>query len=142
MVGWRVALSMRVDLMLKAMEQALWSRKVKKRLIHNSDRNGKYLAIRYSECLEEEGVNPYFGSHGDVFDNATAESVIWLFKTEIIRRRGPWKNIDSVDYDVLESVDWFNTRRVLKPIGNILPIEFEKAHNNAMESQAVSDGRI
>jgi len=139
-VGWRVALSMTVDLTLDALEQALWVRKIKSGLIHHSDRGSQYLAIRYSERLSEAGVNPSVGSQGDAYDNAMAESIIGLFKTEIIRRRGPWKNIDSVEYAVLEWVDWFNNRRLLEPIGNIPPVEFEKAYYNAMESQAASAG--
>ena len=109
-------------------------------MIHHSDRGSRYLAIRYSERLGEAGVNSSVGSQGDAYDNAMAESVTGLFKTEVIRRRGPWKNIDAVEYAVLEWVDWFNTRRILEPIGNIPPAEFEKAYYNGLEVQAAMAG--
>ena len=139
-VGWRVATSMTVDLTLDALEQALWVRHVKAGLIHHSDRGSQYLAIKYSERLAEAGIDPSVGSQGDAYDNAMAESVIGLFKTEVIRPRGPWKNFDAVEYAVLEWVDWFNNRRLLEPIGNIPPVEFEKAYYNELEVQAASVG--
>ena len=80
----------------------------------------EYLSIRYTERLSDEGVNPSVGSKGDAYDNALAETIIGLFKTEVIRRRGPWRSLDSVEYAVLEWVDWFNNRRIFEPIGNIL----------------------
>lgn len=83
-VGWRVARSMTVDLTLDALEQVLWARNIKESLIHHSDRGSQYLAIRYSERLAEAGANPSVGSSGDSYDNAMAESVIGLFKTEVI----------------------------------------------------------
>lgn len=135
-----MALSMTVDLTLDALEQALWARKVKSGLIHPSDRGSQYLAIRYSERLSEAGINPSAGSQGDAYDNSMAGSIIGLFKTKIIRRRGPWKNSDAVEFFVLEWVDWFNNRRLLEPIGNIPPVECEKEHYNAMEGQAASAG--
>lgn len=139
-VGWRVARSMTTDLTLDALEQALWSRKVKTGLIHHSDRGSQYLAIRYSERLAEAGINPSVGSTGDSYDNAMAESVIGLFKTEIIWPRGPWKDINSVESSVLEWVDWFNNKRILEPIGDIPPAEFEKTYYNELEVQAASAG--
>lgn len=139
-VGWRVALSMTVDLTLDALEQALWARNVRSGLIHHSDRGSQYLAIRYSERLAEAGVHPSVGSQGDAYDNAMAESVIGLFKTEVIRPRGPWKNSDTVEYAVLEWVDWFNNRRLLEPIGNIPPAELEEVYYNGSEVQAVTAG--
>mgnify|MGYP002642347605 CR=1 FL=1 len=139
-VGWRVATSMTVDLTLDALEQALWARHIKAGLIHHSDRGSQYLAIRYSERLAEAGIDPSVGSQGDAYDNAMAESVIGLFKTEVIRPRGPWKNFDAVEYAVLEWVDWFNNRRLLEPIGNIPPVEFEKAYYNELEVLAASAG--
>ena len=68
------------------------------------------------------------GSRGDAYDNALAESVIGLYKTELIRKRGPWRNLDAVEYATLEWVDWFNHRRLFEPIGNIPPAEFEEAY--------------
>jgi putative transposase len=127
-VGWRVARSMRTDLVLDALEQALWSRTATEGLIHHSDRGSQYLPIRYTERLAEAVVESSVGSVGDSYDNALAETTIGLFKTEVIRRRGPWRNIDAVEYATLEWVDWFNYRRLLEPIGNIPPAELEAAY--------------
>ena len=135
-VGWRVSSSMSAELTLDALEQALWAREVKDRLIHHSDRGSQYLSIRYSERLTDAGVDPSVGSKGDSYDNAMAESVIGLFKSEVIYRRGPWKNIESVEYATLEWVDWFNNRRLLEPIGYIPPAEFEQAYYDGMEASA------
>ena len=135
-VGWRVSSSMSAELTLDALEQALWAREVKDRLIHHSDRGSQYLSIRYSQRLSEAGVEPSVGSVGDSYDNAMAESVIGLFKTEVIRRRGPWRNLESVEYATLEWVDWFNNRRLLEPIGNIPPVEFEAAYYDKVEAPA------
>jgi putative transposase len=86
---------------------------------------GQYLSIRYTERLAEAGAVASVGSRGDSFDNALAETIIGLDKTELIRRRGPWKGLDEVEYATLEWVDWFNHRRLLEPIGHIPPAEFE-----------------
>lgn len=135
-VGWRVARSMKTDLVLDALEQALWARTGTEGLVHHSDRGSQYLSIRYSERLAEAGVEPSVGSTGDSYDNALAETIIGLFKTEVIRRRGPWRNIDAVEYAVLEWVDWFNHRRLLAPIGNIPPAELEEAYYRQLEGSA------
>ena len=135
-VGWRVSCSMSAELTLDALEQALWAREVKGRLIHHSDRGSQYLSIRYSERLADAGVEPSVGGVGDSYDNALAESVIGLFKTEVIRRRGPWRNLESVEYATLEWVDWFNNKRLLEPIGNIPPAEFEQAYYDGVEASA------
>lgn len=139
-VGWRVSTSMSADLTLDALEQALWAREVKDRLIHHSDRGSQYLSIRYSERLTDAGIDPSVGSKGDSYDNAMAESVIGLFKSEVIYRRGPWKNLESVEYATLEWVDWFNNRRLLEPIGYIPPVEFEVAYYERVEASAVVAG--
>ena len=136
-VGWRVASSMRTDLVLDALEQALWSRTGTEGLVHHSDRGSQYLSIRYSERLAEAGVESSVGSRGDSYDNALAETIIGLFKTEIIRRRGPWRTIDEVEYATLEWVDWFNHRRLLEPIGNIPPAELEQAYYHQLEGSAM-----
>jgi transposase InsO family protein len=88
---------MRTDLVLDALEQALWSRSGIEGLVHHSDRGSQYLSIRYSERLAEAGVEPSVGSVGDSYDNALAETIIGLFKTEAIRRHGPWRTIDAVE---------------------------------------------
>lgn len=86
---------------------------------------GQYLAIRYTERLAEAGIEPSVGSKGDSYDNALAESVIGLFKTEVIRKDGPWRGLDEVEYARLEWVAWFNTQRLLEPLGYVPPAEFE-----------------
>jgi transposase InsO family protein len=135
-VGWRVWNSLRTDLVLDALEQALYSRTGTEGLVHHSDRGSQYLSIRYTERLAEAGIDASVGSVGDSYDNALAESIIGLYKTEVIRARGPWKNIDEVEYATLEWVDWFNNKRLLEPIGNIPPAELEKAYYEQLESQA------
>ena len=129
-VGWRVSNSLRTDLALDALEQALWARRPDtadpdQRLVHHSDAGGQYLSIRYTNRLTEAGIEPSVGSVGDSYDNALAESVIGLYKTELIRQRGPWRDLDHLEYATLEYVDWFNHRRLLEPIGDILPAERE-----------------
>jgi putative transposase len=127
-IGWRVARSMHAELVLDALEQALWSRSGIKGVVHHSDRGSQYLSIRYSERLAEAGAQPSVGSVGDSYDNALAETIIGLYKTEVIYRRGPWRHLEAVEYATLEWVDWFNRRRLLEPIGNIPPAELEAAY--------------
>ncbi len=124
-VGWRVSTSCRSDLTLDALEQALHARRPGENLIHHSDRGVQYLSLRYTERLADSGIISSVGSVGDAYDNAMAESVIGLYKTEVIRRKGPWRNADAVELATLEWVDWFNNRRLLEPIGNIPPAELE-----------------
>ena len=106
--------------------------------MHHSDRGCQYLSIRYTERLAEAGIKSSVGSVGDSYDNALAETINGLFKTEVIWPRGPWKNLDAVEYATLEWVDWFNNRRILEPIGDIPPAEFEQAYYDQLESQAVA----
>ncbi len=128
-VGWQTSRSLRTDLALDALEMAIWSRRERlDGLVHHSDRGSQYLAIRYTERLAEAGAVTSVGSRGDSYDNALAETIIGLYKTELIRRRGPWKGIDDVEYATLEWVDWFNHRRLLEPIGHVPPAEFESAY--------------
>jgi transposase InsO family protein len=128
-VGWRASSSLRSDLALDALEQALYDRPITEspRLVHHSDRGVQYLSIRYTERLVEAGIEPSVGSTGDSYDNALAESVIGLYKTEVIRRRGPWKGIEDVEFATLTWVAWFNGSRLLEPLGYVPPIEFEEA---------------
>jgi len=116
-VGWRVSASMRTDLALDALEQAIHLRPTIEQLIHHSDRGSQYLSIRYTDRLAAAGIEGSVGTTGDSYDNALAESVIGLFKTEVIRSRGPWNGIESVELASLEWVDWFNNRRLLEPLG-------------------------
>jgi transposase InsO family protein len=129
-VGWQASRSLRTDLALDALEMAIWRRRAGlEGLVHHSDRGSQYLAIRYTERLAEAGAVTSVGSRGDSYDNALAETIIGLYKTELIRRRGPWKGLDEVEYATLEWVDWFNHRRLLEPIGHIPPAEFEAAYH-------------
>jgi putative transposase len=138
-VGWRVARSMRAELVLDALEQALWSRSATKGVVHHSDRGSQYLSIRYCERLAEAKAQPSVGSVGDSYDNALAETIIGLYKTEVIHRRGPWRHLEAVEYATLEWVDWFNHRRLLEPIGNIPPAELEASyyHSTSQLSMAL-----
>jgi putative transposase len=126
-VGWRVSASLRTDFVLDALDQAIYERCGEDTgdLVHHSDRGSQYLAMRYTERLADAGIEPSVGSRGDSYDNALAESVIGLFKTEVIRRKGPWRGLDAVEFATLDWVDWFNHRRLLEPIGDIPPAEYE-----------------
>jgi putative transposase len=135
-VGWRVLNSLKTDIVLDALEQALYARTGIEGLIHHSDRGSQYLSIRYTERLAEAGIESSVGSVGDSYDNALAECIIGLFKTEVICRRGPWKTIDEVEYATCEWVDWFNNRRLLESIGDIPPAEFEQAYYEQQEGRA------
>lgn len=137
-VGWRVARSMHTDLVLDALEQALWSRGAPAGLVHHSDRGCQYLSIRYSERLAVAGAKPSVGSVGDSYDNAMAETIIGLFKTEVIHHRGSWKNLDDVEYATLEWVDWYNNRRLLAPIGDVPPAEKELVYYRQQGESAVA----
>jgi transposase InsO family protein len=136
-VGWRASRTMRTDLVLDALEQALYARRPNERLVHHSDRGAQYLAIRYTERLTDAGIDASVGSRGDSYDNALAESVIGLFKTEVIRQQGPWRNLDHVEYATLDWVHWFNTTRLLEPLGYLPPAEFEAQHYAAAAPQVV-----
>jgi transposase InsO family protein len=137
-VGWRVSRTAHAGFVLDALEQALHDRRPVRGggLVHHSDRGGQYVCIRYTERLAEAGIEPSVGSVGDSYDNALAESVIGLFKTEMIRRRGPWRSLEAVEFATLEWVDWFNTRRLLEPIGNVPPVEAEARHYAEREALA------
>ncbi len=126
-VGWRVSHSMQTDFVLDALEQALYDRRPAggSSLIHHSDRGSQYLSIRYSERLAEAGIEPSVGSRGDSYDNALAETINGLYKTELIHRCGPWKTRQSVEMETLRWVHWFNHQRLLEPIGYIPPAEAE-----------------
>ena len=130
-IGWRVARSMRTELVLDALEQALWARAGAKGVVHHSDRGCQYLSIRYTERLAAAGAEPSVGSVGDSYDNALAESIIGLYKTEVIHPRGPWRHMEAVEYATLEWVDWFNHRRILEPIGNVPPAELEASYHQS-----------
>jgi putative transposase len=127
-VGWRASRSMHTELVLDALDQALHARQVETGLIHHSDHGSQYLSIRYTDRLTENGVTASVGSVGDSYDNALAETVIGLFKTEVIYARGPWRSLEAVEYATLKWVDWFNHRRLLEPIGYLPPAQFEQEY--------------
>jgi putative transposase len=130
LVGWQASRSLRTDLALDALEMAIWRRRGGlDGLVHHSDRGSQYLSIRYTERLAEAGAVTSVGSRGDSYDNALAETIIGLYKAELIRRRGPWKGLDEVEYATLKWVDWFNHRRLLEPIGHVPPAEFEAVYH-------------
>jgi len=139
-VGWRVSRSLRSDLALDALEQALYARRDIRRLIHHSDRGVQYVSIRYTERLAEAGIEPSVGSVGDSYDNALAESVIGLYKAEVIYRLGPWRNVEHVEFETLDWVDWFNNRRLLEPIGHMPPAEYEESYYQSQETPAMAAG--
>jgi transposase InsO family protein len=126
-VGWRVSSAMRTDFVLDALEQALYDRQPQNSdaLVHHSDRGSQYVSIRYTERLGEAGIEPSVGSRGDSYDNALAETINGLYKTELIHRRAPWKTKESVELATLQWVHWFNHIRLLEPIGYIPPAEAE-----------------
>ena len=130
-VGWRVSSSLRTDFVLDALDQAIYERcddDIADR-IHHSDRGSQYLAMRYTDRLTDAGIEPSVGSRGDAYDNALAESVIGLFKTEVIRLHGPWRHLEAVEFATLDWVDWFNHRRLLEPIGDMPPAEYEARYS-------------
>ena len=126
-VGWKVSHAMRTDLVLDALEQAMHQRgdAATTGLVHHSDRGVQYLSMRYTERLAEAGVAPSVGRRGDSYDNALAESVIGLYKTEVIGRRDRWRSLEAVEFATLRWVDWFNHRRLLGSIGFVPPAEHE-----------------
>jgi transposase InsO family protein len=146
-VGWRVSASLATDFVLDALEQAIYDRRAGgvADLVHHSDRGTQYLSMRYTERLADAGIAPSVGSRGDSYDNAMAESIIGLFKTEVVQRKGPWRHHESVEFATLTWVDWFNTRLLLEPIGYVPPAEYEvryyeQSRNAATIEEADSGG--
>ena len=137
-VGWRVSRTAHAGFVLDALEQAVHQRQPGAGLVHHSDRGSQYLSIRYTERLAEAGIKPSVGSVGDSYDNALAETINGLYKAEVIHRRGPWRSFDAVEYATLGWVDWFNTRRLLEPIGNVPPAEAEANFYAALETESMA----
>ena len=137
-IGWRVSSAVHADIALDALEQALHARCVNEDtgLIHHSDRGTQYVSIRYADRLNEAGIEPSVGSVGDSYDNALAETINGLYKTELIRQQGPWRNIEAVEFATLTWVDWFNNRRLLEPIGSIPPAGLEMAYYQQLQELA------
>jgi len=139
-VGWRVSTKMTTDLTLDALEQALWARPVNAGLIHHSDHGSQYLAIRYSNRLADAGITSSAGTVGDAYDNALAETINGLYKTEVIWKRGRWKGQEDVEFATLEWVDWYNNRRLMSSIGYVPPAEYEQAYYNQEKHRLVESG--
>jgi putative transposase len=139
-VGWQASRSLHADLALDALEMALWRRRGHQLggLIHHSDRGVQYLAIRYTERLAEAGAVASVGSRGDSYDNALAESFNGLYKTELIRHRGPWRGLDDVEHATLDYVDWFNHRRLHGELAMLPPSEFESRYHNSLSPARVA----
>lgn len=129
-VGWRTAASMTTPLVMDALEMAVHSRRLQliDGVICHSDAGSQYVSVAYTERLAEIGARPSIGSIGDSYDNALAESVNGLYKTELIRRQGPWRNVEHVELATLAWVEWFNNRRLHSELGDIPPAEFENDH--------------
>ena len=125
-VGWHVSRSLHTDLVLTALEQALWARKGPfEGLVHHSDRGVQYLSIRYTERLAEAGIATSVGSRGDSYDNAMAETINGLYKSELVYRRGPWRGCEDLELATLEWVDWFDNRRLVGALDYVPPAEYE-----------------
>ena len=138
-VGWRVSNSLHTDLALDALEQALHERRAPREgLIHHSDRGVQYLSLRYTERLAQAGIAPSVGSVGDSYDNALAESIIGLYKTELIARRGPWRTCEAVELATLEWVHWYNHRRLFGPLGHVPPAAFEAHYSHQLHESAMA----
>jgi transposase InsO family protein len=139
-VGWRVSRSLSTELALDALEQALYARRALAGLVHHSDRGVQYLSIKYTERLAEAGIEPSVGSVGDAYDNALAETIIGLYKTEVIEQLRPWHNAIAVELETLSWVEWFNNRRLLGSIGSIPPAEFEAMYDQQAASPVAVAG--
>ena len=137
-VGWRVSNSLRTDLALDALEQAIYARDDTDGLIHHSDRGSQYLSIRYTERLAEAGIDTSVGSVGDSYDNALAETIIGLYKTEEIENNRPWRCLEDVEFATADWVDWFNNRRIFTAIGDIPPAEYEAMYYRGQEAAATA----
>lgn len=131
-VGWRVSRHMRTEFVLDALEQAIHARQPDPhRLVHHSDRGSQYLSIRYSERLGEAGIEPSVGRTGDSYDNALAETINGLYKAELVHKLGTWKTVEALEWETMKWVTWFNHQRLLQPIGNIPPAEFEALYEQS-----------
>jgi len=138
-VGWQISTSLRSELALDALEQAITERLggEAEALVHHSDRGSQYCALRYTERLALAGIEPSVGSRGDSYDNALAETVIGLYKTELIYPQGPWTRFEDVELATLTWVWWFNNHRLLEPIGDIPPAEYEEQYHSRQAAPSV-----
>ena len=143
-LGWRAATSMRTALVLDALEHALWTRRHGGRgslagLVHHTDAGSQYTSIAFTGRLAAAGVSASVGTVGDAYDNALAESVIGLYKTELIKPGDPWRTAEQVELATLDYVDWFNHRRLYETCGDIPPAELEDAYYRQINSLTEAD---
>ena len=131
-IGWRTGTSMSTQLVLDALEQAVWTRQRDggslNSVVAHTDRGSQYTSIRYTERLAAAGIAASVGAVGDSYDNALAETINGLYKTELIKPRGPWRTLDAVEYATAEWVDWFTHRRLYEYCGDIPPADLEAAY--------------
>ena len=132
-LGWRVASTMATSMVLDAIEQAIWTRQQEgtldlKEVIHHTDRGSQYTSIRFTERLADAGIQPSVGAVGSSYDNALAETINGLYKTELIKPRKPWRTIEEVELATAEWVHWFNHRRLYEYCGDIPPAQLEAAY--------------
>jgi putative transposase len=124
-VGWQIANHLRTDLVLDALEMAIWRRDTTSGVTHHSDAGCQYVSFRYSERLADANIAASVGSVGDSYDNAMAEALNGTYKAELIRRRGPWRTRAQAEFATIEWIDWYNTARLHSEIGDIPPAEHE-----------------
>jgi putative transposase len=132
-VGWRAATSMTTGLVLDTLEHAIWTRRRDgitdlTGLVHHTDAGSQYTSFAFTTRLIEAGVDPSVGSIGDAYDNALAESQIGLYKAELIRPEGPWRDVERVEIETLNWVDWFNTERPHESVDDLTPARVEEVH--------------
>ena len=128
-VGWQFAAHMRTDLVLDALRMALAQRGTGANvaLVHHSDAGSQYTSIDYTQTLDDHGVLASIGTVGDAYDNASAETFVDSFKTELIRDR-VWRTRSQLELAVVEYVAWFNNERLHTSLGGVPPAEFEQQH--------------
>jgi putative transposase len=139
-VGWSAATHKRAKLVLDALQMALWRRDRDRRpagpgLVHHSDAGSQYTSFAFTAHLIEAGIDASIGTVGDALDNALMESAIGLYKTELIKKQGPWKTLADVELATADYVDWFNNKRLHTAIGGVPPAEFEAAYYAQIQPQ-------
>lgn len=132
-VGWTASGSKTTALVSKALNMAVWRRDhygypVEPGLIHHSDAGSQYTSVKFTESLALQGLSASMGSVGDAYDNALAESIIGLFKTEVVNRHGPFKTLAEVEFALMEWADWYNNARLHSRLGYLTPAEYETAY--------------
>ncbi|MGQ9411411.1 IS3 family transposase [Mycolicibacterium gilvum] len=132
-LGWRVASTMATTMVLDSIEQAIWTRERDgildlKDVVHHTDRGSQYTSIRFTERLAEARIQPSVGAVGSSYDNALAETINGLYKTELIKPGKPWRTVEDVELATARWVDWFNHRRLYEYCGDVPPAELEAAY--------------